>query len=253
MLSTQTKTNVLTGYHVLRDKLKTRTTGNKLNNFQRLIDGYRPHHYVSTQNQKVTAEEYNVFSVLGLSRLEAKFHTPLIADLLNPTRKHAQLADNYRSFVTNVLQEPEDSRWANVTPFLLDVKAEAHTPATGRIDILIRHNNPDNRFAIIIENKIGARDQEEQVWRYYTYARDMLRLSDDQIRILYLCPEQKPPSNSSLTEDQLSTLTDTGVLKYVSYRRHVTRWIQECRNNTVAPPVAEILSQYLQTLKLICP
>lgn len=253
MLSTQTKIDVLTGYRLLHDKLKTRIATNKLNSFERLIDGYRPYHYASTQKQKLTAEGYNVFSVLGLSRLEAKFHTPLIADLLNPTRKHAQSVDNYQSFVTNVLQEPADSKWGKVTPFLLNVKAEAHTPVTGRIDILITHSDPENSFCIIIENKIGAPDQENQVWRYYTYAKNMLRLTDDQIKILYLCPEDEFPSETSLTENQRKELTDNKVLKTVSYRQHIRRWIKECRDNTAAPPVKEILSQYLQTIKLICP
>jgi hypothetical protein len=253
MVSTEVKLDVLAGYRSLTRKLGKSITANKLSNFERLVTGYQPLRDAAFLNQKATADEYNVFSVLKLHRLEAKFHTPLIADLLNPNRKHAQSADNYISFVTHVLQEHDDSKWAKVTPFLLNVKAEAHTPVTGRIDILITHNDPANRFCVIIENKIGAADQRDQVWRYYRYAIDMLRLTDDQIKILYLCPEQTIPSDYSVKAEQVAALTSKDVLKCVSYRSHISGWITACRDSTIAPPVKEVLSQYLQTLKLLCP
>ena len=73
----------------------------------------------------------------------------------------------------------------------------------GRIDILI-HCNINNKetkksFAIIIENKINADDQDKQLERYYKYISKTKGYGNN-VYVIYLTPIIKPPREYSFSE-----------------------------------------------------
>lgn len=63
------------------------------------------------------------------------------------------------------------------------IKKEYYTDTGRRIDIFIEYNNNNEKFAIIIENKIDAIEQESQLKDYYDY---ITKNYGDKVYIIYL-------------------------------------------------------------------
>lgn len=129
----------------------------------------------------------------------------------------------------------------------------------GRIDLLIREYNLDNRFAIIIENKVcDAGDQDKQLERY---VRKVLNegVSPNRIIVVYLTKDgQKEVSEISLTEHVKTILgyNEDSEGRYIklNYKHHIIPWLEQ-----IIPemPIKEelliaALRQYLDYLKGIC-
>ena len=106
----------------------------------------------------------------------------------------------------------------------------------GRIDILLtdKKNN-----AIIIENKIDASDQKNQLLRYYNYAIDK-KLSYD---LIYLTKEGNKASDYSTGKEKFD-------YKCISYRNDIIPWLESCEQiATRYPLIRETIHQYIINLK----
>lgn len=122
------------------------------------------------EERRKRGENFNVFSVLGLSQNETRLHSAFIAELLNPDGSHGLKDAFLKSFVEQILPDFE---------FVTDVvKVETEkfigqknedSTFGGRIDLIITNSR---RQALIIENKIGASEQEKQLERYSNYAKE---------------------------------------------------------------------------------
>ncbi|MBO4581022.1 MAG: PD-(D/E)XK nuclease family protein [Bacteroidales bacterium] len=118
-------------------------------------------------------EKYNIFSVLGLETNEVRTHSAFLASLLNPNGNHGVGNAFLDAFVNAMHYEK-----LQLNTMESSVNVEYDT-GNGRIDILISDNN---KKAIIIENKIYAGDQPEQLKRYYNYAKSEFT---NDFRLLY--------------------------------------------------------------------
>ena len=109
---------------------------------------------------------FNIFKELKLSTNENR-HSSILATLINPMGAHGFSDKFYFSFLKMLGISKDDNRFNNIketkvyTEYSIGNKKE--TDDYGRIDILIKNG----KNAIIIENKIYAKDQEEQIKRYY--------------------------------------------------------------------------------------
>lgn len=174
-------------------------------------------------------ERFNIFEACGVNHYE-NTHSAIIAELLNPQGSHGQ-AD---SFLTLFL-----CSYKSDICFSLENGASVATEVVmedGRIDILITNSE---RQAIIIENKIYARDQWEQLKRYNRYADK--EFGKGNYEILYL----------TLFGDDASKQSAEGV-KYIpiSYEKHIVEWLEECINfSTRLPLIRETLIQYQNHIK----
>ncbi len=191
---------------------------------------------------RVTGENFNVFSILGMESREIR-HSALLADLLNPKGSHDQGTVFLRLFF-EMLREDCESRvkWelSEIELAQFSVIAEADVGG-GRIDILIEKNDK----CVVIENKIYAGDQERQLGRYYDYAKE--NYADENIVVIYLTLEGDEASEytrgTKLGEDE--------VLR-VSYRDHIIKWLDGCLKEVVRiPHIRETLFQYQSLLKAL--
>ena len=178
-----------------------------------------------------TGERFNVFRILKIQRYETRTHSPMLRELLDPKGAHG-LGSKFLLLFLTECGVPESSIEAEGAT----VSEEYHIgPKTrdsgGRLDLLLR----DRRGRILgIENKIDAGDQENQVERY----RQFLGRGE----LLYLTLNGREPSNAR-------DIPADGV-RCISYRYHVTRWLEACRcHATTAPLVRETLSQYLHLVQ----
>jgi hypothetical protein len=182
---------------------------------------------------KATGEHFNIFQILGIGRLEVATHSPMLAEFLNPKGHHGQGAAFLRLFI-----EQFDIHNFEAESDTATMKLEYHVgPVTeksgGRIDIVVK----DGKGGIIlIENKIGAGDQDNQMKRYREF--------DPKAHLFYLTLDGREPSN--LSEDELNQIQ----CRCISYAGEILGWLKECRKTAVClPNVRETVSQYIHLIE----
>lgn len=181
---------------------------------------------------KATGENFNVFQTLGLQTKELS-HSKIIAELLNPKGSHGKGNAFLKSFLglIGIAEPAEQQKFENAT-----VETEKITK-NGRIDI-IDIIIAGNRAEIIIENKIYAGDQENQLARY--------KQSFPDAKIVYLTLDGSMPSD-------YSTGGNKNICgKLLSYKQDIINWLEQCREKSADfPYLRETIAQYINLLKLL--
>ena len=196
------------------------------------------------RDAKATGKNFNVFSVPGFGYNELD-HSAFLANLLNPEGTHSQGVVFLRYFLKQL--DPLDCE--NLEDF--KVTPEAYVGVYGRIDILLEKDDA----CIIIENKINdeerkiyAEHQAGQLNRYYMYAKE--KFTDDQIKLIYLTPNGRRPSEDSLRGEDGQKPLDVGRVICMSYESHIVKWLEECIKKVVEiDPIREVLLQYQMLVK----
>jgi len=146
---------------------------------------------------------FTVFDALRLTYDEAA-HSSLLAYLFDPAQQHDQGVFFLQKFLA-LVQE-----MANLQGKDLEIKLpldcldwscrrEVTLPEPlGRVDILLR--GPD--FIGIIENKILAGDQQEQLARYWKFLKAEPRIPDKNKVIVYLTLDGRAPTGETAKNDQ---------------------------------------------------
>ena len=188
---------------------------------------------------KITGEKFNVFEVLDLSTNETRTHSAFLAELLKPKGKHGLGSLMLKQFLKIINFNQFDAETATVS---IERGIGNNTyEEGGRIDIIIEDANG---YAIIIENKINAIDQQMQLLRYSNYAQKNFK--DDGWKLLYLNLTGKPPSDIS-TGPELR-LDDH--YQIISYKETIVTWLDECKKEaTNHPLLRETISQYINLIK----
>lgn len=180
------------------------------------------------------SESFNIFEALYMETEEARLHNPFLAELLNPKGSHGKESTFLRHFI-DLLDNQElasfDCGNATVECEKWIGSIDTDTSKGGRIDAFIE----DYQQQIIIENKIYAEDQHQQLLRY--------RNAYPNATILYLTLYGDEPNEIS---------TDSKKINYntVSYNRLILPWLDRCIKETAEnPTLREVLIQYRKTVK----
>ncbi len=204
---------------------------------------------------ELRGENFNIFQILGVATKETKLHSALIAELLSPDGTHGKKS----KFLSLFLQEIKKSGNNNLISinsdlkrleFNLDdarVKIEVNVgninesyDEGGRIDILITNKCQQ---CIIIENKINARDQQNQLLRYKNYAEKHFK-NNNEILYLNLDGKQLPAKNS------IGDMQNGEHFFVISYEKTILAWLEECYKETVDQPILrETIKQYIILIK----
>lgn len=194
---------------------------------------------------KATGGKFNIFTILERDRSETR-HSRFLAELLNPKGSHGQ-GGLYLELFYKMFGGEFAGRWIGENTFFdieeFSKKAWVHTEQShsvdnqqGYIDIVIE----TDRYAIVIENKIDAGDQDTQLQRYAQSKKNK------SVLIIYLSPDLREPSNNSkgvLVNDNIVLL---------SYATHIIQWLTSCiRESATLPSVRETLVQYEKLLRKI--
>ncbi len=182
--------------------------------------------YVNALNEKYSeVPRFNLFSVLRSDSDEVRLHSRFLAEILNPNGSHGF---DFISLFLDVV--PGDD-----IPKSLDIESTEILVEKDNIDIQIV--TPDT--IIVIENKIFAGDQEQQLARYYNQARS----KGKKVCIIYLTLDGRDPSEQSVAG------LDKDVI-CISYKEHVYQWIEQCLFKSLEnPAVRESLLQYQDLIK----
>jgi len=169
---------------------------------------------------------FNLFEILHIGHYEVRTHSPIIAELLNPTGTHGQGCAFLRKFLSllNIGEHEFDANDAFV-------QTEVSVGTYGRIDIAITDGQ---KRRIYIENKIHAKLQEQQLERYQAH--------DPDAWIVFLTLNGDEPEDTNRAE--------VPKLKCLSYNTEIIKWLEECRKEAAtAPTVRESISQYIHLIK----
>jgi len=173
---------------------------------------------------------FNIFSLLRKKGEEVKLHSRFIAELLDPKGSHGMGEIFLRLFIDclNLEIEPTIStetkaKYEYPIGPLSDDKTEG-----GRIDILVKGIG---ERPIIIENKIYAEDQENQLLRYSNY--------NPQAILIYLTIWGTKPSKTALGTLGLDKV------QLISYKSEISDWLSLCIEKASKRPAArETIIQY---------
>jgi hypothetical protein len=181
-----------------------------------------------------------------------RVHSAFIAELLNPQGSHGQGNIFLKLFKE---QFAADSKLDYLNA---KVEIEKHIgnkkeneDYSGRIDIFIKD---EANNCIVIENKIYAGDQENQLVRYHKYCE---KYHNGKFNILYLTLDGKEASEKStngLTSIDLSQMMAKEEKKYdylkISYKDNILTWLKECRKEAVIHPILrEGITHYINLIK----
>jgi len=192
---------------------------------------------------KQSGENYNIFKVLNVESNEVRLHSAFLADLLNPKGSHGFDSLFLRLFVTELNINNFDCQSVNVK--VEQYIGKVSDISGGRIDIDIRDNNG---YHIIIENKIYARDQENQLIRYFNYGENRCK----NFKLFYLTLEgDMPDEEISCSDSKNGIKLEEGVDYFIlSYRNDIKNWLEVCREKaTNKPLLREGISHYINLIK----
>lgn len=189
---------------------------------------------------------YNIFDVLNVRHRETKLHTPFLVNLLDPKASHEQGSLFLDLFLSSVLKL--ETSYYEMESF--EIWQEYLSPY-GQIDILFTFRIENQLKGIVIENKIYAGDQDQQLTRYYTYLTEELKLVDRDILLVYLTTSGRVPSKESMTVELQHSLRELGSLKEIGYYQDIIPWLSNCLPHIKSIQLQQIIIQYIKTLKTL--
>lgn len=190
---------------------------------------------VRKEESRKRGERFNMFEMLGVAHYEVT-HSKIIASFLNPQGSHGQGDLFLRLF----LQTIENNDEINIDTSNAKVYTE-YDIGNGRIDILIEAAD----HGIIIENKVYAGDQHEQLIRYNSYAER--KYTNGKYTLYYLTLYGKAASDDSAKEKGSGKCVN---YRRISYLKDIISWLQCCIcESATMPLIRETLVQYLNHIK----
>ena len=209
-----------------------------------------------SKRKKITAEDFNIFNILGISHLEVSTHSKFISNLLDPCGSHYQGSIFLELFLKKIDIEGFD--YANAY-----IEVEKSENKYGRFDIFI---TDDKNWTIIIENKIHARSQEEQLGRYIKYLKETSKTKNK--KLLYLTLANEFDNDSHCNEDYspgigisqrekeflkpqgVKTVEDIKLYKHITYSKDILDWLIDSQKEAVSlPRIREVIEQYIQIIR----
>lgn len=152
--------------------------------------------------------DINLFSILGMETKEVSAHSAFLYYIFKPFENGDKKDDYNLRILYNYLKDMKSDLPEN--PINLNIYREKAFD-NGRIDFLIKYDND----AIVVELKVYAGEQEDQIKRYQDYLRENNYTEDN---VFFLTPEGR---QSKTGESIPISLTDlcSNVLKKISKKR----------------------------------
>lgn len=209
----------------------------------RISDKYR-------EQELASGEYYNIFQVIDMTSNETSVHSAFIADLLNPKGRHRMRDIFLKQFLELNVFKNMGFDLSNATVEREKYIGNVTEDTGGRIDILVRDSS--SKQSIIIENKIYASDQDNQIRRYYNYAQSL----NTEYRLIYLSlfgdiHDECRTTGNAKNNKKLVLGKDYYAL---SYEKDILEWLNRCRNMDEVrskPMIFEAINHYINLVKYL--
>lgn len=208
------------------------------NSIKELLSQLLPLHHAEQERLKKEKEEgkcFNVFSALNMCSDEVRLHSRLLATLLNPKANHGLENEFLKSFLI-ALGLPEDYITYCKEQIVERPIGEVTETTGGRIDIILE----DREHAVIIENKIYAGDQPNQLLRYHNYG--VKTFGKNNFKLVYLTLYGSDPSASSLGGAHFNFIK-------LSYAQDILKLLEKLVKTQPQKPVHSTVEDYITIIK----
>lgn len=176
----------------------------------------------------------NIYSMLNVERDEVMTHEETIYSIFQNQYNHEIKQKLFSAFMIAIELEEKYyyTEW--------DVEKE-YFIGEGRIDLFF--HSCDNTLAVIVELKIDAEDQENQLTRYYNF----VKRNYVDFEIVYLTLDGRKPS-----EQSREGIPETYHICLRSFGEHIVKWLSACTDIFETYSIdTSLLKQYEILLKKI--
>lgn len=189
------------------------------------------------------ANTYNVLTTVLNKNDEVRLHSRIIASFLDVNGEHYQ----------NSLFSELFFKILGLDDFIKDKSGLITYREYNKYDIYMT----DGYKHIILENKIHAPDQKEQIQRYIeNIHKDHRMLQDSDLLVIYLSIDRKEPSKLSLGNLKInhSHIIDKNgkskaLFKNIHYQTHILPWLKECQERVKdIPNLNRVFDQYIDVI-----
>ncbi|WP_298580929.1 PD-(D/E)XK nuclease family protein [uncultured Olegusella sp.] len=189
------------------------------------------------KQEEEEGKNFNIISALQLCSDEVRLHSRLLAVLLNPKAKHG-LGDKFLKSFLLAVGLPQDYILYCKEPMVERSVGEVTDTIGGRIDIILEDSN--QKHAVIIENKIYANDQPNQLLRYHNYGKE--QFGEHNFMLIYLTLDGCEPSDYSLGREKFELIK-------VSYARDILKLLEDLAQSIPPKPVRSTIEDYIKIIK----
>ena len=187
------------------------------------------------KKEKEEGKRFNVFSALNMCSDEMRLHSRLLATLLNPKASHG-LGNEFLKLFLIALGLPEDYITYCKEQIVERTIGEVTETTGGRIDIILE----DRGHAVIIENKIYAGDQPNQLLRYHNYG--VKTFGENNFKLVYLTLYGSDPSPYSLGGEHFE-------FTKLSYAQDILKLLEDFVPTQPQKPVHSTIEDYITIIK----
>jgi len=194
------------------------------------------------QEKQMVNGTFNLYDINGISHLE-NYHSNILAFLIDRKQKH-----HHADFGDLFIQIINSKHLHNSLPpcKIKSVIREKSTDTGRRIDILLETES----FILIIENKIYAQDQEQQLIDYYQWG--VKHFYNKRVLLCYLTLYGSTPSEYSIPKEKLKELERNGNYFSLSYSTDILGWLQTLQVKLEEEILKSALTQYQDLVKGLC-
>lgn len=188
------------------------------------------------KQKELSGENFNIFSIMGMESDEVFTHSAIIAELLNPNGSHGLGIKPLELFINQFLNEDFHFSCENAFCIKEEFIGKINDSQTegGRLDIVVKNNLGE---IFVIENKIYAFEQENQLLRY--------KNKYPNAKLFYL-------TLNGSTSKQIVNEGDENNQFYatISYEETILNWMEKCVPLAYNKPmVREVMNQYIYLIK----
>jgi hypothetical protein len=219
------------GSRLAREEALAEVNPEELNRF---FNGAKRKVELAEQLDRTEASGFNVFDLI---RPDENRLSEVLALLLNPRGAHGQGDLFLRLLIAELDAELSTKHTKHAT-----VQREAPTRRIDkyrrRMDVLV-----DADDLVVIENKVNAAEQPEQVKDYLEHLRRCTQGRSVRSTLIYLTPGGRPPE--SIDREVVDQEIASNRLRCWSYGKHLREWLEACRSQCEAPRFCDFLFDFI--------
>lgn len=155
--------------------------------------------------------DMNVFTLLDREREEQHVHENMLHAILN-FKSDKRIAERFVTCLFENMKMPKEfvkKKW--------QVEQQYYT-SFGTMDMFLRTEGK-HRKCVIVELKIDASDQKEQLERYWKYVK---KSNYEDCRIIYLTLDGRAASEQSIGNVPKNKIYN------ISFKKHILKWLEQC-------------------------
>ena len=188
------------------------------------------------QIEEKEGKNFNVFSALNICSDEMRLHSRLLATLFNPKANHGLGNEFLRQFLVTAIKV-DDNYITHCNESIAERYVGEVTETTGgRIDIILE----DGKHGIIIENKIYASDQPNQLLRYHNYG--VKQFGENNFKLVYLTLYGNEPTSDSLGGGHFEFIK-------LSYAQDILGLLDRLMTTYPQKPIHRTIKDYITIIK----